>query len=33
MDAIFSPETSVDSQRITRRYIPEDVTKSIFVQT
>jgi hypothetical protein len=26
MEAIFSSETSVDFQRTTRRYIPEDVT-------
>jgi hypothetical protein len=26
MEAIFSSETSVDFQRITRRYIPEDGT-------
>jgi hypothetical protein len=26
MEAIFSSETSVDSQRTTRRYIPEDGT-------
>jgi hypothetical protein len=26
MDTIFSSETSVDFQRITRHYIPEDIT-------
>jgi hypothetical protein len=26
MEAIYSSETSVDFQRITRRYIPEDIT-------
>jgi hypothetical protein len=29
MEAIYSSETSVDSQRTTRRYIPEDSTLKI----
>jgi hypothetical protein len=30
MEAIYSPETSVETQRTTRRYIPEDSTPYIY---